>query len=66
MVGIIFVDFCKAFDSIFHHVLLNKLQAVGVAGDLWCWIKDYLANRYQATVVNGFQFETIPVKFGAL
>lgn len=66
MVGIIFVDFCKAFDYIFHHVLLNKLQAVGVAGDLWCWIKDYLANRYQATVVNGFQFETIPVKFGVL
>ena len=66
MVGIIFVDFCKAFDSIFHHVLLNKLQAVGVAGDLWCWIKDYLANHYQATVVNGFQFETIPVKFGML
>ena len=40
------------------------MQAVGVAGDLWCWIKGYLANRSQATVVNGFQFETLPVKFG--
>ena len=47
-----------------HHVLLNKLQAVGVAGDLWRWLKDYLANRSQATVVNGFQSETLPVKFG--
>ena len=64
MVGIVLVDFRKAFDSIFHHVLLNKFQAVGVAGDLWCWIKDYLADRSQATVVNSFQSETLPVKFG--
>ena len=64
MVGIVLVDFRKAFDSISHHVLLNKFQAVGVAGDLWCWIKDYLADRSQATVVNSFQSETLPVKFG--
>ena len=36
VVGDIFVDFRKAFDSISHHVLLNKFQAVGVAGELWC------------------------------
>ena len=44
--------------------MLEKLQAVGVAGDLLCWIKDYLADRSQVTVVNGFQSETLPVKFG--
>ena len=55
VVGIVLVDFREAFDSISHHVLLNKFQAVGVAGDLWCWIKDYLADRSQATVVNSFQ-----------
>ena len=64
VVGIVFVDIRKAFDSISHHVLLKKLQAVGVAGDLWCWIKDYLAGRSQATVVNGFHSEILPVKFG--
>ena len=64
VVGIVFVDFLKTFDSISHHVLLKKLQAVGVAGDLWCWIKDYLADRSQATVVNGFHSEILPVKFG--
>ena len=63
-VGIVFVDFRKAFDSISHHVLLNKFQALGVAGDLWCWLKDYLADCSQATIVNGFQSETLPVKFG--
>ena len=64
VVGIVFVDFRKAFDSISHHVLLNKFQALGVAGDLWCWLKDYLADCCQATIVNGFQSETLPVKFG--
>ena len=28
VVGIVFVDFRKAFDSISHHVLLNKFQAL--------------------------------------
>ena len=64
MVDIVSVNFRKSFDSITHHVLLNKFQAVGVAGKLWCWIKDYSADRSQATVVNGFQSKTLPVKFG--
>ena len=64
VVSIVSVNFRKAFDSISHHVQLNKFQAVGVAGKLWCWIKDYSADRSQATVVNGFQSETLPVKFG--
>ena len=63
VIGIVFVHFRKAVNSISHHVLLNKLQAVGVASDLWCWIKDYLADRSQATIVNGFQSETLPLKF---
>ena len=33
-------------------VLFHKLLAVGVAGDLWSWIKDYLANRSLLTIVN--------------
>ena len=64
VVGIVFFDFRKVFDSISHHVLLNKLQAVGVAGDLWCWLKDYSADRSQATVENGFPCKTLPAKFG--
>ena len=55
IVGIAFVDFRKAFDSISHRFLLEKLRAVGVAGDLLCWIKHYLADRSQVTVVNGFR-----------
>lgn len=77
VVGIVFDDVRKAFDSISHHVLLNKLQAFGFAGDLWCWIEDYLDDRSRASVgfsrfsvrnftsevwrATGICFETYPV-----
>ena len=56
-VGVVFIDFRKAFDSLPHNILLHKLQSLGIAGDLWCWIRDYL------TVVNGCKSEALPVRF---
>ena len=62
--GIVFFDFRKAFDSIPHDVLLHKLQAVGVAGNLWSWTKDYLADRSLVTIVNGVKSDALLVRFG--
>ncbi|KAL9950422.1 hypothetical protein ACROYT_G042915 [Oculina patagonica] len=64
VVGIVFVDFQKAFDSISHSLLLQKLQGLGIAGDLWSWIKDYLSNRTQVTIINGIQSNRKTVEFG--
>ena len=64
VVGVVFVDFRKAFDSISHSLLLNKLQGLGMAGDLKYWIRNYLTNRTQVTVVNGYMSSTSPIKFG--
>ena len=64
VVGVVFVDFRKAFDSISHPVFLRKLQELGISGDLWCWVKNYLSNRHQVTVINGCMSESMPVKFG--
>ena len=33
-VGAIFIDFKKAFDTVSHKFLSNKLQAIGICGDL--------------------------------
>ena len=38
VVGVVFVDFRKAFDAIPHSILLQKLQSLGVAWDLRIWI----------------------------
>ena len=64
VVGVVFVDFCKVFDPISRPVLLHKLQGLGVAGDTWLWIKNYLANRSQTTSVNGCKSDAMPVKCG--
>ena len=66
IVGVIFVDFCKAFDAIPHSTLLRKLQSLGVAGNLWRWIRDYLSGRTQVTTINGCQSHAMPVTFGVL
>ena len=64
VVGVVFVDFKKAFDSISHLVLLHKLQGLGISGDLWSWIADYLTDRTQVTVINGCQSNLESIKYG--
>ena len=44
MVGAIFIDFSKAFDTISHSKLLTKLTAYGVINVELAWITDYLFN----------------------
>jgi hypothetical protein len=58
------VDFRKSFDSISHSLLLQKLQGLGIAGDLWSWIEDYPSGRTQVTILNGSRSSPQPVKFG--
>lgn len=52
-VGMIFIDFSKAFDSVCHTTLLKKLQAIGISGDSFEWCSSYLKDRQQFTIVNG-------------
>ena len=42
--GVIFIDFRKAFDSVNHEVLRQKLQACGFYGNLLQWLTSYLEN----------------------
>ena len=41
-VGILFVDFTKAFDTVSHNILLQKLNNLEIRGDIWLWLKNYL------------------------
>ena len=54
VVGVLFIDFQKAFDSISHKILICKLEHnYGIKGNLLAWAREYLSKRKQYTVVNG-------------
>ena len=49
----VYVDFKKAFDSVSHAILLQKLQHYGIRGLALNWFSSYLHDRKQFVSVNG-------------
>ena len=61
---ILYLDFSKAFDSVGHAILLEKLERYGVAGHLHDWFKSYLQDCPQRVVVDGFNSSWAPATSG--
>ena len=59
-----FVDFRKAFDTVNHGILLQKLYKYGISGNTHKWIKNYLSNRNQCVVANGTVSNKLPIVCG--
>ena len=55
------LDVQKAFDSVNHDILCNKLEAMGVKS---AWFKSYLTNRQQLVSVDGVQSELMKLSWG--
>ena len=49
--GAVFVDLRKAFDTVDHSLLLNKLARYGLTPGSIQWFKDYLENRQITTQI---------------
>ena len=63
-VCVIFFDLKKAFDSVPHIGLLNKLANLNLNPYLYRWIENYLYQRTQAVGVDGATSATLPVISG--
>lgn len=53
VVDSIYLDFAKAFDTVPHRRLLEKLRSYGIRDELLNWISAFLCDRTQVVVVNG-------------
>ena len=51
----LFIDLSRAFDTISHEILFNKLYVYGIRGLALDWIKNYLRNRKQFVIYNNAQ-----------
>ena len=60
----IFIDLSKAFDSLNHNILLDKLEHIGIRGVPLKLFQNYLHNRTQSVYCNGLNSSSNSIKTG--
>ena len=64
MIGVVLVDFKKAFDLVDHKILLSKLKLYGIDNEALTWFNTYLAHRQQQVSLNDNKSDFETVTFG--
>jgi hypothetical protein len=60
----IFLDLSKAFDTIDHNILIDKLQCYGFRGIVKDWLTSYISDREQYVSINDHSSTTLPIRTG--
>ena len=60
----LFLDISKAFDKVWHERLLYKLKSIGISGELFKLLENYLTGRFQRVVLNGQTSSWRPILAG--
>ena len=64
IIGVVLVDFKKAFDLVDHRILLNKLDIYGIKDETLMWFSTYLSNRRQQVSVNNTMSDFKQISYG--
>jgi len=65
-INALYLDFGKAFDTVPHYELLQKLWQIGKTDPLWKLFSNYLSNRSHFVCYNGCNSSILPVLSGVL
>ena len=63
-VDMVYLDFSKAFDKVDYGILLHKLKALGITGNLGLWFYNFLTNRSHFVRLPGGISDDFPVLGG--
>ena len=64
LMGLVFIDLKKAFDTVDHDILCEKLHIHGIPQRELSWFRSYLSNRKQFCGVNGVASDMQDVEVG--
>ena len=60
----VFLDISKAFDRVWYKGLLYKLKCMGISGEIYKLLGNYLSGRFQRVVLNGQTSSWRPILAG--
>ena len=64
LVAGVFIDLEKAFDTVNHQILCDKLKHYGFRGKINDLIGSFRPNRKQIVCINGYDSTILPIQFG--